>query len=244
MRREIFALLLLSVIGGAALDQSYMQAVSRNGASVIEKTMEVTLFSNQLSQEGLARMGEVCRTSDTLNCSVDVENKKITMAESFSSGGYYTLTSDYGIPFITYTLTLGKVPTDEFSNSLERLLVAANATEYSGGSGAVKPIDLADREANAESAGVLKMLKANLTYTITMPSQVSEARAGNISGMVSGPSARFDLVSVMEESAPIVVRSQEPNYGYIIAIAGVVVLAALAFSFLGTRPDKAAKRKR
>jgi len=244
MRREIFALMLLSVIAGAALDQSYVQTVSRNGASSIEKVMEVTLFSNQLSLEGLTRMAEVCRTSDTLECSVDVGNKKITMTESFSSGGYYTFSSEYGIPFITHTLTVSKVPTDKFSTSLEKLLVAANATDYAGGSGSVKPIDLVDREGNVEAVAALKMLKANITYTIIMPTSVSEAKAGGISGEVAGASATFDIVSAMDESAPIVVRSQEPNYGYIIAIAGVVVLAALALSFLGTRPGKTVKRKK
>jgi len=241
MRREIIALLLISLMAGATLDQSYIQTVSRNGASVMEKTIEVTLFSNQLTAEGLTRMAEVCRTSKSFDCSVDVENKLVTMTEEFSSGGYYTFTSDYGLPSITHTLTIQKVPTDRFSTSLEKLLVAANATNYTGGSGTGKAIDLSDKVANAESAGILKMLKANITYTFIMPAQISEAKAGSVNGAVSGTSATFDLVSVLAESEPIVVKAQELNYGYIIAITGVVVLAALAMSFLGTRPGKRRK---
>jgi hypothetical protein len=242
MRREIFAILLLSLVASAAIDQSYIQTVSRNGASSMAKTMEIAVFSNQLATEGLAKMADYCEKSSGINCSVDVEAKKIVITESFASGGYYAFSNEYGIPSITYTVAISRVPTDRFSNSLSRLLVAANATEYSGTGGSAKSIDLSDTEGNAEAAAILKSLKANITYTVIMPSGVSEAKAGSVIGKISGQTASFDLLEVMSESGgPIVVKSQELNYGYLIAIAGIVVLGALALSFAGTRPSRRKK---
>jgi len=242
MRREIFAVLLMSLVASAAIDQSYIQTVSRSGASSVEKTMELAVFSNQLATEGLAKMADYCEKRSDINCSVDVEAKEIVITENFASGGYYVFSSDYGIPSITYTMSISRVPTDRFSNALGRLLVAANATEYAGSSGSSKSIDLSDKEGNAEAAGILKTLKANITYVIVMPTGVSEARAGSVEGRISGKTASFDLLEVMsEQGGPIVVKSQELNYGYLIAIAGVIVLGALALSFAGTRPSRKKK---
>lgn len=242
MRREIFALLLMAFVASAAIDQTYVQTVARNGASGIEKTMELAVFSNQLATEGLANMAAYCEKSSGINCSVDVGAKKVVITEEFSSGGYYVFSTDYGLPSITHTMTLNRVPTDKFSNALERLLVAANATEYAGSGGSARSIDLSDQEANAEAAAILKTLNANITYVVVMPSGVSEAKAGSVAGVISGQRASFDLLAVMSEGGgPIVVKSQELNFGYLIAIAGVVVLGALALSFAGTKP---ARRKK
>jgi hypothetical protein len=242
MIREIFAILLMSLVASAAIDQSYIQTVSRNGASSVEKTMEIAVFSNQLATEGLAKMADYCEKKSDINCSVDVEAKRIVITENFASGGYYVFSSEYGIPSITHTITISRVPTDRFSNSLARLLVAANATEYSGSGGSAKSIDLSDTEGNAEAASVLKTLKANITYIVVMPTGVSEAKAGSVIGGISGQRASFDLLEVMSaQGGPIVVKSQELNYGYLIAIAGVVVLGALALSFAGTRPSRRKK---
>ncbi len=238
MRRELFALLALSLLAGAALDQSYVQSVSRNGASTVEKAMEISVFSNQLAEGGLERMAAFCEETASLDCSVDVAEKRITIREGFTSGGYYTYSSEYGIPFITHTMTVSKLPTDRFSSALEKLLAQSGAVEYSGAEGSGRVIDLTDGEGNAEAVAALRMLKANITYTVVMPSQVSEARAGAVEGQVSGNSATFSVLDVMEESEPIVVRSQEFNYGYIIAIAGIVALAALALSFARTKPGR------
>lgn len=242
MRREIFAILLMAVIASAAIDQSYVQTVFRGGASSVEKTMELAVFSNQLATEGLARMADYCEKPSSIDCSVDVEAKKVVITEEFSSGGYYVFSTDYGLPSITHTMTVNRVPTDKFSSALERLLVAANATEYSGSGGSARSMDLSDAEANAEAAAILKTLKANITYVVVMPSGVSEAKSGNITGAVSGNRASFDLVEVMSaQGGPIVVKSQELNFGYLIAIAGIVVLGALALSFAGTKPSRRKK---
>ena len=233
MRREILALLLLAVAAGAALDQSYVQTVSRNGTSVIGKTMQITIFSNQLTADALAKMDAFCKSQKRVVCSVDAPGKSVTMNDTFEPGGYYEFTSDYGLPFITHTLTISKIPTDRFSSILDSILVGANVTSSSGGSSGA--IDLADSATNRGNAKVLRQLRANITYTVIMPMPVSGAVSGNMSGAVSGDQASFDLVGVLEQSKPIVVKSEEPNLGYITVIIGVVVIIALAVSFMSSK---------
>ena len=237
--RLVLAILLLSVLAGAAIDQTYIQTITSNGNSMIEKTMELSIFSDQITNDTLVRMSGVCNKQPNLGCSVDVNKKKVIVSQSFISGDYYVYSTDYGFPSITKKLTISKIPTDKFSSSLERLLLAANATNQSGG--VVRPIDLRDKKTNTENAKYLRLLKANITYIVNMPSVIAEAKAGNVSGMIDKTSAQFDLVSVLEVSEPIVIKSSEPNWSYIIGLFGVIVLIGVSFSFFGSKPVK--KRK-
>jgi len=245
MRAEIIAVLILVMVStaAAALDQSYIHTVSRDGTSVMEKTMELSVFSNKLTPEMLGKMADLCRTDRDLDCDVDVEGKKITIRENFSSGGYYTFTTDYGLPDVTYTLAVRSLPSDRFSATLDKLLVGAGVTEAASGS--ASPLELTDKEANEQTASYLKFLKVKVTYSVTMPAAISEASAGSVAGEVSGDSATFDLLKVMEESEPITVKSSELNLGYIVGIIGIVVLVAMAAYFLyANKPAEKAPKKR
>ncbi len=244
MRREFLGLLILSVMASAAIDQEHIQVVARNGSSSIEKTMEVVIFSDQLAADALLRMAQVCRTSAAVDCSVDVEGKTVTMREDYLPGTYYTYSSEYGLPFVTHTITISKVPTDRFSRALARLLVLANATEPAAGGGSVNPIDLLDTEQNGPSVEILRRLDANLTYVVIMPLPVAEASAGEAPGRVDGDRAEFDLIAVMEAGKPMVVRSRELNLGYMVAIAGIVVVAALALAFFRSKPARKGRLKK
>lgn len=235
MRVEIAAVLFLLTVSlaAAALDQSYVHVVSRDGSSTMEKTMELAMFSNQLTPAVLERMGATCKSDRDLDCDVDVQNKKITIRERLSSGTYYVFTSEYGLPYITHTLVVKSIPSDRFGDVLNELLVAANVTGE-GGSG-VGAMDLTDKAANNESVFYLKLLKANITYTVTMPMAIAEARAGEVAGGIHGDVAEFNLVEVLEASEPITVRCVELNLGYIVAIVGIGIIAFLAFSFVSGR---------
>ncbi len=242
MRRVILALLLFSVMVNATLDQTYVHMVSRDGSSIITKTMDLTIFSNVLGEQAFARVDEICRTDVSVNCSVDAESKTITMTESFSEGNYYTFTTDYGLPFITHKLVVRRIPTDRFSSSLDQLLIAAGVVDSSE-RGSARPLDLRDKEATSENAYYLGMFNANLTYTIEMPAPVSEASAGSVNGAITGNTAQFDLVDVFEESEYMTVTSNELNLGYLAAIAMAVVVIALALSFSGVRRSKRGKKR-
>jgi hypothetical protein len=242
MRREILALLLFSVLINAALDQSYTHTVSSDGSSTITKSMDLTIFSNILGDDAFERIDEICQANQTADCSVDKEERAITITERFSEGSYYTLTVDHGIPYVTYNLVVRRVSTDRFASSLDRLLVAAEAVEEAGG--ATESLNLRD-EANKESADYLERFKANITYTINMPAPVHEARAGTVNGSITGNSVQFDFIDVLRESDYMVVTSKEINYGYLSIIAMVIVLAALAVSFFrGKKPSKKSKKRK
>lgn len=240
MRRSMFVLLMLSLAAFAALDQSYSQVVSRNGTSTITRTSDITIFAGQLTVQALEKMAAACEESDSLDCSVDIGEKKVTFRESFAPGGYYSMSSDYGFPFITHTLTIDRIPTDRFSSSLDKLLRASGVAGEQGAS--IRPIELADKKTAQENAQILRSVNANITYTILMPIAVSEARAGNVSGSVEGAGVAFDLVEVIGAGEPIVVVGRELNLGYMVAAAGVIVLAALALSFFGTKKPRRKKK--
>ncbi|MEW6722175.1 MAG: hypothetical protein AB1324_02855, partial [Candidatus Micrarchaeota archaeon] len=100
---------------------------------------------------------------------------------------------------------------------------------------------LDDSEENAASAAILRRFGANITYTVVFPMPVSSATAGSVSGVVEGNRATFSLIDVMEESEPMVVRSSELNFGYIVVILCVLALAGLAAAFFATKPSKRKK---
>jgi hypothetical protein len=228
----------------AAVDQSYVQDVSRDGSSKIAKTSELAIFSTQLTNQSFSRMKQVCDGEFKVDCSIDVERKTVTITESFEPGGYYTYGSEYGLPEVTYTLVINKIPNDKFASSLSRLLVAANITDASTGGGTVNPIDFEDELNNREAAGILRLIRANLNYTVNMPYDIDEAHAGNLTGNISGRKVTFDLVSLLEQSKPIVIKSRELNLGYIVLILGIIAVAALAFSFFWSKPMKTMKKKK
>jgi hypothetical protein len=244
MRREALFLLAVSALMFAAVDQTYIHDFSRDGSSKITKTSELSIFSAELTNASFANMKAVCDDGFRVDCSVDVAKKTVTITESFAPGGYYTFGSVYGLPDITHTLVIEKIPNDKFASALSKLLIAANVTDPSQGGGSVSPIDFEDELNNREAAAILRMIRANLTYTINMPYDIDEAVAGNVTGNVSGKSVSFDLISLLEQSKPLMIRSRELNLGYIVLIFGILVIAALAFSFFWSKPMKTMKKKK
>jgi hypothetical protein len=124
---------------------------------------------------------------------------------------------------------------------LDELLDEAEVVESTGGS--ADPLDLLDKEGNAESVYFLKRFEANITYSVNMPVAITEAGAGGVNATVLGDrTVRFDLVDIMEEGQPITVKSQEMNVANIILVVAVIVLGALAYSFFRQKPKKKKKK--
>lgn len=243
MKRAILILLILSMVVNAAFDQTYVQQTNRNGGSSIEKTMDIAIFASQLSDEAFVKMDNYCKTTTEMVCSIDVNNKIVRITESFSSGAYYSFTGDYGLPDTTYTLVISKIPVDKFTQKFEKILVATGEGTPSGDSG--NAIDLRDKTKNAESATLLKTFLAKLTYVVEMPADIEMAYAGNVTATVDGSTATFDLVAILDDSEPMIIVSKETNYGYLVAIAGVIVLIALAYAFVASsRPRQMKETKK
>ena len=244
MRREILILLAISLVWGA-VDQSYVHDVSRDGSSEMEKTSELSLFSDQIDEEAYQRMKIVCDDQEfRVDCSVDAEAKTVTITEKLVPGGYYAYSADYGFPFITYSMVIDKIPNDRFASALSRILVEANVTDPAGAGGSVNPIDFEDEINNREVARILKNIEANITYTVNFPVPVSEAKSGNASAKISGNSVTFDVVELLEVSEPVRIRSSEINLGYMVLIIGLIIVGALALSFFGSKPIRSAKKKK
>jgi hypothetical protein len=239
MRREILAFLILSTLVSAALDQSYVMTVDREGNSEIAKSMEFVAFTNEFTEEDFETVKGICETDSEIDCSVD--GKTLTITEDFAPGQYYSYKADYGIPSITYELTVKNIPTDTFTDSLNKLFVKAGVES---GSSSGFSIDLENTKENQENARFLRKYDANITYKIIMPIGIESAMAGNSSGKASGNSVTFDIVSLMEESEPVKIKSSELNMGYLIILSAAVVLGALAFSFFNSKPVKKTSKKK
>jgi len=239
MRMIIAALILLSLVANAAVDQHYEQTLKRDGTSTIVKSMEINIFAADLDERALEKISDTCNTSQRIRCSV--EGQTITIEDDFSPGNYYIFKTEHGLTAIEYTLTVNKIPTDRFSMLLEELLDEAEVVESTGGS--ADPLDLLDKEGNAESVYFLKRFEANITYSVNMPVAITEAGAGGVNATVLGErTVRFDLVDIMEEGQPITVKSQEMNVANIILVVAVIVLGALAYSFFRQKPKKKKKK--
>lgn len=236
MKRLIFALMIFSLVC-ASFDQSYTHDMNRNGAATIEKTMDISIFSGELSKNAFSKMKDYCENTMDIQCSVDVDKKTVTIKESFSSGTYYAFTADYGIPYTTYVLEIERVPTNVFSEKLESILVAIGEANASGEKSS--PISLRDQKTNEELVLVLETLKANLTYTVEMPSEVESSSLG----IVSGSTVSFDIVSAMKQSQPVLIKSTEINYGYLIGIVGALVLIVMAYLFVISSKKRDPKKK-
>ena len=228
--REIVFLLLLTAVVSAGLDQSYEHRVMADGESTIQKTMEMSLFSDE---ETLAKVEAVCSS----NPSCDVDNKTITIRESLTPGQYYSFEDSYGL-FIDYELTIKKIPTDVFSRNLDSILREAEVIDEDSSSAAATDL-LAD---NSETAEFLRKFNVSITYTVEMPMDITEAGAGDVAGQIDGKKATFDIVEVMGNPGPIVVKSSQINSSYLIIGAGIIAFAALAVMYF--RPGKKQSNKK
>lgn len=235
MRREIIFLLLAVSLAAATLDQTYAQTVDREGDSVIVKSTDLSLLMGQLGEGSLAKLSRFCESDGS--CSV--EGNTVTITEEFSPGSYYTFTAEHGIPFSQYTYEIRKIPADRFGQLLDKLLLEAGVIDETGD--VLDPIDLSDKESNGKDAEDFRRFNVNINYSIVMPGSVSEAHAGNASASIEGSKATFDVVEVMADSEPMVVKSSELNLGVLVLIAGIIIVAGLAVAFKKSKPKRRKK---
>lgn len=227
--RNLAIFLVLAAVAGAAFEQSYVQSVAPDGTSTIVKAQDLSPFAGVVPIPALRK---ACEIMSSVQCSVD--GNVMTVTERFTPNTeYYSFVKEDGFPFITYTVTVNKIPNDVFSADIDRVMIAANAST----GGAPSPaIDLSAD--NRESAAVIRLLRANVTYALELPVTPSEASAGNASGKIDGKSVTFSLADVFDASAPMVIRAREFNFGIVILGLGIAVVAALAYSFFGISRKK------
>ena len=214
--RILLAVIFLSVLLTGSTYQSYEQTVGTEGNSIIVKTTDIGLMLGMLGNDVEQQMSSACSADASLRCSVS--DGTLMMEEAFTKNdGYYTYEVNYGLPFIEYDLVVKKIPVEKFTERLDDILVAAGLTNGSVSSG--EPMNLQDAENNREIALFMRQSGLDISYIIIMPGEIASATAGEVSGTSTGPMTEFMLSEVLQESKPIVVKSQEINWGYIIIIA-------------------------
>ncbi len=230
MRTALAFVLLLMLTG--SIFQSYEHTVDTKGDSVLEKEMDVGIFLGLLEEGAAGKISSACSSDESLGCSFS--EGVLVLSDKFSENdGYYSFEASYGIPYVEYELTIRKIPNERFTEMLDRILLAAGLTNTSSTSYGA-PLNLQD-PANRESAVFLRQSNIDISYAVLMPGEVASAASGEVSGSIEDSRAEFMLSDVLYEAQPIVVKSREINWGYIIFIAAVVVLAAFALSFRKSR---------
>jgi len=234
MRNIAILMFAVSILLTGAIAQEYTHDVGRNGDSVITKTFDTTLLHGY----DMEKIAAVCDTGE-YGCAV--EGGKISLAIAIDeTSKYYEAETEYGIPFITYTLSLRVVPTDLFSEQMNMILVAAGYDE-----GAEIP-ETEIWKKNAEAASMLRQY-GDISYTVNMPGGVVEAGIGEI----SGSSVTFLFSEAYSTEGNIVIKSQEINSGYLVLGLMIVVLIVFALSFgmkkkrmAPEKPARKSKRKK
>jgi len=227
MRNIAILMFAVSILLTGAIAQEYTQTVERDGDSVITKTFDTTL----LHSYDINKIAAVCQNSE-FSCSV--EDGKMSLSINVDEDSrYYEEETEYGLPFITYTLTLRTVPTDMFAEEMNKILVAAGYEEGPD----VPAIEIWKRD--SEAVSVLRNF-GDISYTIYMPGNVVETSIGEMSG--STATFMFSDAYMVEEN--IVVKSQEINSGYLVLGIMLVVLIIFALPFMKKKPMKTDKAPR
>ena len=227
MRNIAILMFAVSILLTGAIAQEYTQTVGRDGDSVITKTFDTTLLHGY----DIDAIAAVCQNSE-FSCSV--EDGKMSLSINIDEDSrYYNEETEYGLPFITYTLTLRTVPTDLFSEEMNKIMVAAGYEEGP---------DVPAAEIWKKDSEAVSLLRnfGDISYTVNMPGNVVETSIGEM----SGSTATFMFSDAYRVEENIVVKSQEINSGYLVIGIMIVVLIAFALSFMKKKPMKTEKPPR
>ncbi|MBI5224186.1 hypothetical protein HY990_07240 [Candidatus Micrarchaeota archaeon] len=239
MNRSFFLLLaalLCGTILAGSYDQQYQQHVGLNGASKIVKKTTAQSLGAILTPQEIINAAQICGTSRN-DCFInESQNTMITTIELTSENNYYTFETDYGFPFIEHHLVMRKLPTDKFGTVMATLINAVKPDLQ------LEPSERVDLDANnTENGKLLKQIGVNISYEIIMPGSAYVATGG--AELTNEGTAKFELSKVLEQGGSMEVRSREPNWSYIAAIAGIAVLSAFAASFYLEREKKTKKKQ-
>ncbi len=233
MRNIAILMFAVSILLTGAIAQEYTQTVERDGDSRITKTFATTLLHGY----DIEAIEAVCENEE-YSCSIENGKMSITIS-AYEGSKYYQEETDYGLPFITYTLTLRSVPTDLFSQKLNEILVASGQEERTE----VPATEIWKRD--SEAVSTLRSF-GDISYTIYMPGWISETNIGE----VKDSAVTFMFSEAYQEETSIIIKSQDINSGYFVLVVMAIVIVAFTFSFLKkkkpapARPVEPRRKKR
>lgn len=241
MRKAIFLIFLFGILlFSGCISQSYYQKVDKSGNSEIQYAIDftpmVTLLASQsglptdeLMQNISKGIIEICVNTTQANPSTSctADGAKMVLKRPFAPGGHYTFATESGIPYIVYKVNVNKIPSDQFNVDLSSLSGGLGGEEQTQ-----EAIDLNAKDKNKLTAAQMKVLTGfEIKYTVEMPGEITKAVAGNTQATINGTKASFDVLKVMEDSAPLTIEARELNMVVVLGVGLVVVLVILAIAF-------------
>lgn len=217
--KNILPLFIVLILLTGSITQTYTQSTDSLGVSTVEEKRDLSPILQLFADSALSDIKSVCESYNSFNCVV--EGTILTSQISINPvNDYYTLETDSGFPFTTTTLTIERIPTDLFDSKINSILEIAQLTS---GKGSADPIDLNQVQENKAKAQALNQAGIVLIYSVMMP---------------NGETSEHNLNEILQDSKPIIIKTQEINIGLIILILGVVVLGFLFWSFFGNRSGR------
>ncbi len=226
MKRILLSILIvMSVVFSATMDHTYMQTINEKGDSFFTRITRGEVFpegSNtsaieQICQEGVIAKCKVNQSSQTTQIDITLKEKE----------GYYTISTDYGFPFITHVVKIERIPTDKISEQMIEILKQSGFTKR------IQPASAVDLLAdNKESARALKSFQANIQYEIKVPGLINEATFAEQRINFEGEKVTIDFTKLLEKQGELKIVSSEMNWAYISAAVAVLVIVAFGASFI------------
>jgi hypothetical protein len=166
-----------------------------------------------------SKLRNTCMANAGLGCTVD-DGTIILKTAIPKNSEYYSFRTDYGIPFTTYSLSIKSIPNDVFSKQLNAVLVAA-------GMPAGSEYEVLEITKDGDISSSLKIF-GDISYSVEMPGDIFEA---NIGSATSSSGATFLLSDAYAAGGPVVIKSREINWGYLLLIFAAIAIIGFALSF-------------
>jgi hypothetical protein len=228
----ILAVALILLLSGC-VSVDYTHKVERNGDSVLSTKIDMSAITKLAAGMNASKGSEtdlefakVCDDAKKQNSNITCTYASgiITLSGPLKNDGkQYAFSTDRGLTTVRYTLTLEKLP--EIVSGLGQNLSGA-----AGGQAVQQPqesLKFTDPKAAQQAKQSASLMK--IAYTVEMPGKIVQAEGADV---VSGSSAKFDVLKMMENSQNIVVVSEEADYtelGYLVAV--VLVLGGIFMLF-------------
>lgn len=218
-------LIVMSVVFSATMDHTYMQTINEKGDSIFTRITKGEVFPEGSNTSAIE---QICKEAVVARCMINQSSQttqiEITLKEK---EGYYTISTEYGFPFITHIVKIERIPTDKISEQMIQILKQSGFTKR------IQPASAVDLLAdNKESARALKSFGAEIEYEVKVPGLINEASFAEEKINFQGERATVDFTKLLEKQGELKIVSSEMNWAYISAVIAVLVIVAFGASFI------------
>ncbi|MFA6036410.1 MAG: hypothetical protein WC759_05665 [Candidatus Micrarchaeia archaeon] len=228
----ILAVAFILLLSGC-ISVDYAHKVERSGDSLLSMKIDMSALTSMAAGMNASQGSEtdlefakVCDEAKRQNPDIACAYTSgiITLSGPLKKdGGHYAFSTERGLTTVRYTLVLEKMP--ELASGLGQELSGA-----AGGQGAQQPqesLKFTDPKAATQAKQSAALVK--MAYVVEMPGRIVQAEGADV---VTGNSAKFDVLKMMENGQNIVVVSEEADYtnlAYLVVV--VLVLGGIFMLF-------------